>query len=136
MFRRLDKGFHDRALEAGGGIVVGGFNYGQGSSREQAALSAVHLGVRAVVARSFARIHRRNLVLNGVVPLRFTSEDDHARAREGQHWRIDGVRSALEAGEETVTAHLDDDGELELALEVLAGEREALLAGGLRALLS
>lgn len=136
MFRRLDKGFHDRALEAGGGIVVGGENYGQGSSREQAALSAVHLGVRAVVARSFARIHRRNLALNGVVPLRFTGDEDHARASEGRHWRIEGVRAALEAGADTVTARLDDDSELELAVEVLAGEREALLAGGLRELLS
>jgi aconitate hydratase len=134
MFRRLDPDFHDRALAAGGGFVVGGENYGQGSSREQAALSAVHLGVRAVVARSFARIHRRNLALNGVVPLRFRDADGHAHAREGQHWRIEGVRSALEAGAPTVTA--DADGErLELALEVLAGEREALLAGGLRALI-
>jgi aconitate hydratase len=135
MFRRLDKGFHDRALEAGGGIVVGGENYGQGSSREQAALSAVHLGVRAVVARSFARIHRRNLALNGVVPLSFAAGDDYTRVQEGQRWRIEGVRAALEAGERTVTAQADG-AEIELALEVLAGEREALLAGGLRALLS
>jgi len=135
MFRRLDRDFHDRALEAGGGFVVGGSNYGQGSSREQAALSAVHLGVRAVVARSFARIHRRNLALNGVVPLRFLDEGAYERAREGQRWRIEGVRSALESGADTVPA--DAGGErVELALEVLAGEREALLAGGLRELLA
>jgi predicted aconitate hydratase len=134
MFRRLDRGFHDRALEAGGGFVVGGENYGQGSSREQAALAAVHLGVRAVVARSFARIHRRNLALQGVVPLRFRAEEDHAAAAEGQRWRIGGVRSALVAGEPTVEARADGRA-FELELEVLAGEREALLAGGLRALI-
>jgi predicted aconitate hydratase len=134
MFRRLDRDFHDRALQAGGGFVVGGDNYGQGSSREQAALSAVHLGVRAVVARSFARIHRRNLALQGVVPLRFVAGEDHARAHEGQRWRIEGVRSALGDGGDTVTAQVDGQ-HMELELEVLAGEREALLAGGLRELI-
>ncbi|HEU4846602.1 MAG TPA: aconitate hydratase, partial [Rubrobacteraceae bacterium] len=62
MFRRQDLGFHDRALEWGGGFIVGGHNYGQGSSREHAALAPLHLGIRAVIAKSFARIHRRNLI--------------------------------------------------------------------------
>ena len=134
MFRRLDRGFHDRALETGGGFVVGGENYGQGSSREQAALSAVHLGVRAVVARSFARIHRRNLALQGVVPLRFRAADDHAAAQEGASWRVEGVRTALAEGATTVAAHAGGR-DFELELDVLAGEREALLAGGLRELI-
>jgi aconitate hydratase len=134
MFRRLDAGFHDRALEADGGFVVGGENYGQGSSREQAALSAVHLGVRAVVARSFARIHRRNLALQGVVPLRFRSADDHAAAEEGARWRIEGVRTALAEGGATVAAQAGGH-DFELELDVLVGEREALLAGGLRELI-
>ncbi len=69
MFRRLDRGFHARALEKGGGFIAGGRNYGQGSSREHATLSALHLGVRAVLARDFARIHRRNLLLVGILPL-------------------------------------------------------------------
>jgi len=134
MFRRLDPNFHDRALESGGGLVVGGRNYGQGSSREQAALSALHLGVRAVIAASFARIHRRNLALNGIVPLRFTRDEDREHARQGQRWRIEGVRSALETGAERVSAQADGR-PMELVLDVLAGEREPLLAGGLRELL-
>jgi aconitate hydratase len=134
MFRRLDPNFHDRALETGGGFVVGGHNYGQGSSREQAALSALHLGVRAVIAASFARIHRRNLALNGIVPLRFTSEEDREHARQGQRWRIEGVRGALETGADRVSAQADGR-PVELVLDVLAGEREPLLAGGLRELL-
>jgi aconitate hydratase len=134
MFRRIDPNFHDRALKAGGGLVVGGHNYGQGSSREQAALSALHLGVRAVIAASFARIHRRNLALNGIVPLRFTRDSDREYASEGQRWRIEGVRGALQSGTNRVGA-LAGGRPIELSLEVLAGEREALLAGGLRELL-
>ena len=134
MFRRLDPSFHDRALEAGGGLVVGGHNYGQGSSREQAALSALHLGVRAVIAASFARIHRRNLALHGIVPLRFASDADREHARQGQRWRIEGLRGAVESGAERLHA-VADGRPIELRLEVLAGEREPLLAGGLRELL-
>jgi aconitate hydratase len=130
MFRRLDKEFHDRALAADGGFVVGGHNYGQGSSREQAALSALHLGVRAVLAKSFARIHRRNLALNGIAPLCFTSEEDYDALTEGDELRVEGLRDALESGEDTVTAHAGDK-ELELRLELLPGEPEVLLAGGL-----
>lgn len=134
MFRRIDPDFHERACRAGGGIVVGGHNYGQGSSREQAALSALHLGVKAVIAKSFARIHRRNLALNGILPLRFINEDDHERARQGDRWRIDGVREALESGTETVTASADG-ATFDLCIDVLAGERRPLLGGGLRQLL-
>jgi aconitate hydratase len=130
MFRRLDRSFHDRALEADGGFVVGGHNYGQGSSREQAALSALHLGVRAVIAKSFARIHRRNLALNGIAPLRFADEGDYDGVSEGDELRIEGVRGALESGEAGVTARIGDR-EVELAFELLPGEAEVLLCGGL-----
>jgi predicted aconitate hydratase len=134
MFRRLDPSFHDRALEADQGFVVAGDNYGQGSSREQAALAALHLGVRAVVAKSFARIHRRNLALNGIVPLRFCNPSDCEATSEGDVWRIEGLRAAIESGD-SVTA--DAGGRaVELCVELLAGEREPVLAGGLRELLS
>jgi aconitate hydratase len=131
MFRRLDPSFHDRALEAEGGVVVAGDNYGQGSSREQAALAALHLGVRAVIAKSFARIHRRNLALNGIVPLRFADPDGYEAAREGDVWRIEGLRAAIESGGSVTT-----DGGVELCVELLTGEREPVLAGGLRELLA
>src|SRR3712207_6733164 len=79
MFRRQDPEFHDRTLEWGGGFIVGGHNYGQGSSREHAALAPLHLGIRAVIARSFARIHRRNLISQSILPLLFREEDDYER---------------------------------------------------------
>src|SRR5215211_8533176 len=107
MFRRQDRGFHDRALEWGGGIVVGGHNYGQGSSREHAALAPLHLGIRAVVARSFARIHRANLISQSIVPLELADEADHDAVQEGETWTIAGVRAAVEAGDEQLTAETD-----------------------------
>src|SRR4051812_22443566 len=134
MFRRQDPGFHDRALDWGGGLIVGGHNYGQGSSREQAALTALHLGIRAVVAKSFARIHRTNLVAQSVLPLVFADEDDCARATQGDTWRIDGVRAAVESGEEELVADVDGGEPIALRAELSAREREILLAGGLRAL--
>ena len=88
MFRRFDPDFPARAEEWGGGIVVGGHNYGQGSSREQAAFAALHLGVRAVVAKSFARIHRTNLIAQGIVPLAFADEADYERVEQGDEWRF------------------------------------------------
>jgi aconitate hydratase len=130
MFRRLDRDFHDRALQADGGFVIGGHNYGQGSSREQAALSALHLGVRAVIAKSFARIHRRNLALNGIAPLSFGDESDYDGLREGDELRIEGVREALASGAENVAVRAGDR-RFEVRLELLPGEREVLLAGGL-----
>jgi aconitate hydratase len=134
MFRRQDPGFHDRALDWGGGLIVGGHNYGQGSSREQAALAALHLGIRAVVAKSFARIHRTNLIGQSVLPLVFAAEDDYDRAAQGDPWRIEGVRAAVEAGEEELVARVDGGPEIALRAELSGRERAILLAGGLRAL--
>jgi aconitate hydratase len=134
MFRRQDPGFHDRAREWGGGLIVGGHNYGQGSSREQAALAALYLGIRAVVAKSFARIHRTNLLGQSVLPLVFADEGDHERAAQGDTWRIEGVRAAVEAGEEELVAEVEGGEPIALRAELSAREREILLAGGLRAL--
>ena len=88
MFRRFDPEFPARAEEWGGGIVVGGHNYGQGSSREQAAFAALYLGVRAVVAKSFARIHRSNLIAQGILPLVLADETDFERIEVGQPWSV------------------------------------------------
>jgi aconitate hydratase len=118
-FRRFDPDFPARAEEWGGGIVVGGHNYGQGSSREQAAFAALYLGVRAVVAKSFARIHRTNLIAQGIAPLTFADEVDYERVGQGDEWTITGLRSgAIEAP-------------VPLELRLTAREREILLAGGL-----
>jgi aconitate hydratase len=127
MFKRLDLEFPARAEEWGGGIVVGGHNYGQGSSREQAAFAALHLGVRAVVARSFARIHRTNLIAQAIPPLVL---DGEPRIEQGDEWRIEGLVAAVREGEREVAA-ATPHGELRLSLDLSARERAILLAGGL-----
>jgi aconitate hydratase len=130
MFRRQDPGFHDRALDWGGGFIVGGHNYGQGSSREHAALAALHLGIRAVIARSFARIHRRNLISQSILPLLFREEDDYERVSRGDTWKIEGVREPIAAGEQTLVVNTDDGTKIELEIRLSPREREVLLAGG------
>ena len=92
-----------RAKEWGGGFIVAGDNYGQGSSREHAALAPAQLGVRAVIAKSFARIHRRNLIAQGIVPLLFKDENDYDKAGLGQTWRITGLRAIAEGEDELET---------------------------------
>jgi aconitate hydratase len=134
MFRRQDPEFHDRARDWGGGLIVGGHNYGQGSSREQAALAALHLRIRVVVAKSFARIHRTNLVGQSVLPLVFADEGDYERAACGDTWRIEGVRAAVVAGEPDLVAEVEGGSPIALRAELSVREREILLAGGLRAL--
>jgi aconitate hydratase len=126
MFRRFDPEFPARAREWHGGIVVGGWNYGQGSSREQAAFAALYLGVRAVVAKSFARIHRSNLIAQGTIPLVLADERDYDKVRQGDDWRIDGVRAAVVSGGNMLAA-----GDVRLELRLTARERAVLLAGGL-----
>ena len=82
-FRRVDETFAPRAREAGGGIIVGAKTYGQGSAREQAAICPMILGVRAVIAKTFARIHRANLINWGILPLTFVNEDDYEEGGPG-----------------------------------------------------
>jgi aconitate hydratase len=124
MFRRFDPDFPTRAREWGGGIVVGGHNYGQGSSREQAAFAALHVGVRAVVAKSFARIHRTNLIAQGILPLVFTDEADYERIAQGEEWRIP-VDLESDVAAET------PNGPVGLNARLTRREREILLGGGL-----
>jgi aconitate hydratase len=130
MFRRQDPEFHDRALEWGGGFIIAGHNYGQGSSREHAALAPLHLGIGAVVAKNFARIHRRNLISQGILPLTFSDEDDYEQVTQGDEWRIADVRKTIEAGETLLFAKGDDGSEIRLEARLLPREREVLLAGG------
>ena len=130
MFRRQDPEFHDRALEWGGGFIVGGHNYGQGSSREQAALAPLHLGIRAVIAKSFARIHRRNLISQSILPLLFREEGDYVRVSQGDTLKIEGVREAITVGEQTLMVNVDDGTRIGLEIGLSPREREVLLAGG------
>jgi aconitate hydratase len=130
MFRRQDPEFHDRALEWGGGFILGGHNYGQGSSREQAALAPLHLGIRAVIAKSFARIHRRNLISQSILPLLFREEGDYVRVSQGDTLKIEGVREAITVGEQTLMVNVDDGTRIGLEIGLSPREREVLLAGG------
>jgi aconitate hydratase len=133
MFRRFDPEFAARAGDWGGGLIVAGDNYGQGSSREQAAFSALFLGVRAVVAKSFARIHRSNLIAQGILPLSFADPADYERIELGTLWRIAGVREALRAGSDRLEAEADGSA-LGLLLDLTARERDTVLGGGLIAI--
>jgi aconitate hydratase len=131
-FQLRDRQFPRRAKEWGGGFIVAGHNYGQGSSREHAALAPAQLGVRAVIAKSFARIHRRNLIAQGIVPLLFADEGDYGRAELGQTWHIDGLH-AIAAGADELEAEIDDGatGTIALTHDLLPREREIVVAGGL-----
>ncbi len=131
-FQHRDPGFRERITEWGGGFIVAGDNYGQGSSREHAALAPLQLGVRAVFAKSFARIHRRNLVAQGIVALTFLEVADYDRAEVGQTWRLSKLREELEAGSETITVEVADSGEsFQAGHDFSDAERQILLAGGL-----
>ncbi len=128
-FRRFDPEYHEKAQEMAPGFIVGGHNYGQGSSREHAALAPLHLGIRAVIAKSFARIHRRNLVSQGILPLRFKDEDDYERFEQGQRWELVDLRQHLENGDQEIPARTDGT-EITLLAEYSHRERDILLAGG------
>jgi aconitate hydratase len=129
-FQHRDKDFPRRAREWGGGFIVAGHNYGQGSSREHAALAPAQLGVRAVIAKSFARIHRRNLIAQGIVPLLFADERDYDRAQVGQTWRIAGLHGIAE-GVDELDARIDGTESVTLTHDLLPREREIVVAGGL-----
>ncbi len=130
--RHRDPEFRNRLKEWGSGFIVAGDNYGQGSSREHAALAPLHLGVKAVIAKSFARIHRRNLIAQGIVALTFSEPSDYDKAEVGQRWCLPSLREELESGSDTISARIEDSGEeLTLANDFSAHEREILVAGGL-----
>jgi aconitate hydratase len=129
VFKKEDPEFVSRAEEWGGGFIVGGDNYGQGSSREHAALAPLFLGVRAVFAKGFHRIHRRNLINNGIVPALIDGEV-YGMAKQGDTWRLPRIREELEAGSDTFTISVDGR-ELAVRNDLTEHEREQLLAGGL-----
>ncbi|HKG16195.1 MAG TPA: aconitate hydratase [Solirubrobacteraceae bacterium] len=131
-FRHRDPEFRKRMKEWGEGFIVGGENYGQGSSREHAALAPLQLGVKAVFAKSYARIHRRNLVAQGILALTFKDETDYDRAEVGQTWELADVRAELEEGSEEITVRIEDTGdEFTVTHDFAPKEREILIEGGL-----
>ena len=127
-----DAGFAQRAKDKDGGFIVAGGNYGQGSSREHAALAPLYLGVKAVLAKGFARIHRANLINNGILPLVFADAADYDAAAEGEEIVIDSAPGQIAAAAEgrAVTATIGGR-PAELRLDITPRQRDILLAGGL-----
>ncbi len=118
-----------RAREQGGGIIVGGENYGQGSSREHAALVPRYLGIRAKLVKSFARIHKANLINYGIVPLCFIQPEDYDVLQQDMTLRIPHIKQSIREGKTQVTAAVDGK-QIQLALDLSPREREILVAGG------
>ena len=128
----VDETFPARAKKEGGGILVAGVNYGQGSSREHAALVPLYLGIRAVLAKSFARIHRDNLINNGILPLAFKNEADYDGIGQMDVLALPGIRAKIAAGAEEVTVVDETTGrEMTALLPLTERQRTMLLAGGL-----
>jgi len=128
-FEVCDPSFPERAKEAGDGIIVGGSNYGQGSSREHAALVPMYLGIRCVIAKSFARIHVANLINAGILPVTFENPDDYDQLNQDSSLTISGIVEGMEKGVLTV---IDEKGfSFNVTCNLTQRQRAILLAGGL-----
>ncbi len=134
VFSNIDGTFSSRAKEAkakGGGIIVGAENYGQGSSREHAALAPMYLGIQAVIAKSFARIHRSNLINFGILPLLFKSAVDYEKTEQGDRLLIEGIKDSLAGKRDIVVFNRTKNYSFEVASNLNDREKEIILSGGL-----
>ncbi len=131
-FTICDEKFPSRAKEMGKSIIVGGSNYGQGSSREHAALAPLYLGIKAVLVKSFARIHRANLINAGILPLTFVNEADYDSISQGDELSLENVRADIMAGKSELTVKNKTTGkEIPVLCELSGRTKEIILAGGL-----
>jgi aconitate hydratase len=130
VFAWVDPEFVKRAHEKHGGFIVAGVNYGQGSSREHAALAPMYLGIKGVLAKSYARIHKSNLINFGIVPLEFTNTEDYKKLDIGNNIRIDDMAEALKGDSQTVKATVGDE-TMEFKFTLTRRLRDILLDGGL-----
>jgi aconitate hydratase len=131
LFERVDASFAKRAKEMGGGFLVGGENYGQGSSREHAAMAPMYLGIKAILARSYARIHRSNLINFGILPLTFKDQGEFERIEQGDRLRITNLRTELKVNRFLKVENVTQQKVLEVSHGLNERERDILLAGGL-----
>lgn len=134
VFCHIDNTFSKRAGEAkagGGGIIIGGENYGQGSSREHAAIAPMFLGIQAVIAKSFARIHRSNLINFGIIPLVFKNMEDYGRIEKGDRLLLSDLKISLAGSQSYVIRNLSKDYSFEVSSNLNEREKEIILAGGL-----
>ena len=131
-FAVCDEEFPKRAKALGQSIIVGGANYGQGSSREHAALAPLYLGVKAVLVKSFARIHRANLINAGILPLTFVNEADYDKIAQGDTLVLAGIRKAVENGQaEIIVIDKTNGAEIPVLCELTGRTKDIMLAGGL-----
>ncbi len=134
VFSNIDKTFSTRAHEAqsqGGGIIVGSENYGQGSSREHAALAPMYLGIHAVIALTFARIHRANLINFGILPLLFEAKEDYEKVDKGDRLLIEDIRTELTGSQSYTVRNLTKNYSFNVTSNLNDREKEIILAGGL-----
>ncbi|MCC7240074.1 MAG: aconitate hydratase [Planctomycetia bacterium] len=131
VFEKVDKEFVRRAKEKGGGFLIGGVNYGQGSSREHAALAPMYLGVKAVIVKSFARIHRANLINFGILPLTFEIENDYNFIDQGDNIELTDVKNKLKSGVSLIISNLTINKKIGVNHALAAREIDILCAGGL-----
>lgn len=129
-FEVCDPAFPDRALEAGSGIIIGGTNYGQGSSREHAALVPMYLGIRCVIAKSFARIHVANLINAGILPLVFEDPSDYDRIQQGHMLKLSNIQKSMEDGV-LVLDDLTVGIQIRTLCDLSLRQQKILMAGGL-----
>ena len=128
----VDETFPARAKEEKGGMLVAGSNYGQGSSREHAALVPLYLGIRAVAAKSFARIHQANLINNGILPLTFANESDYDKIDQMDELSLPDVRAAVQAGKDELELRNETKQEsYKVLLPLTERQRGMILSGGL-----
>lgn len=129
-FYQIDDAFPKKAKENNGGTIVAGNNYGQGSSREHAALAPLYLGIKAVLAKSFARIHKSNLINNGIIPLTFINESDYDDIDEMDEIVIDNLLTQIENETVTVT-NITKNKKYEMSLSISPRQIDMLKSGGL-----
>ncbi len=130
-FGVCDTEFPDRCKKEGGGIIIGGANYGQGSSREHAALVPLYLGVRAVITKSFARMHKANLINSGIIPLTFKNPDDYEKISQSDILMLKNISDAVKKENTAVLLNKTTGEEFILELELSERARNILLAGGM-----
>ena len=130
-FGVCDKTFPERIKAEGKGIVIGGANYGQGSSREHAALVPLYLGVKAVITKSFARIHCANLINAGILPLTFANADDYDKITQGDELSLKGIKSAIINNEPAILVNLTKNEEYTISYDLSQRQKDIILAGGL-----
>jgi aconitate hydratase len=131
VFYWIDPDFAKRAKEKHGGFIIGGENYGQGSSREHAALAPMYLGVKGVIAKSFARIHKANLINFGIIPFEFQNGSDFELLVQGTPITIENVVSSLKNENNKMIEAISDKNKITLKVDLTPRQREVLIAGGL-----